>query len=181
MGTSPAQKERMAIRQRAFLDAYQTYGTITAAGKHASVARSEHYRWMKDDPEYAAAFREADEAAIELLETEARRRAMAGDEYSVLYRGQAISTRRRFSDGLLMFLLKAKRPEVYRERQVADGSTSAPTNNDAQARLLTQLSDDTLKRVYVDLARAVVDAPPETSRGANASGTPSAPRDTTRG
>jgi len=53
---------------------------------------------MKTDPHYAAAFEEAREMAAQHLEDEAVRRAMGG------------------SDTLLIFLLKAFKPEVYKER-----------------------------------------------------------------
>jgi len=173
MGTSPAQKERMAIRQRLFLDAYETYGTITAAGKEADVARSEHYRWLKEDPAYAAAFREAEEAAIELLETEARRRALAGEEHPIFYRGAEISKRRVMSDPLLMFLLRAKRPEVYRDRGAVDRSAQASPDADAQTHLLTRLSRETLEHALADLTDAGTDAP-DAPPGSDPSGTPSA-------
>ena len=75
----------------------------------ARVARSEHYRWLRYR-RYAARFREAEEHAIQALETEARRRAMVGIEKPIFYKGHAVTYVRAFSDGLLMFLLKAKRP-----------------------------------------------------------------------
>jgi hypothetical protein len=52
--------------------------------------------WRDDDPSFAAEWLDAAEAGIDLLEDEARRRAMAG------------------SDLLLIFLLRNRRPDVYR-------------------------------------------------------------------
>ncbi|CAN0502903.1 unnamed protein product, partial [Discosporangium mesarthrocarpum] len=42
-------------------------------------------------------------------------RAYHGVEETVWHRGEAVGTRRRYSDQLLMFLLRAHQPEVYRE------------------------------------------------------------------
>ncbi len=50
------------------------------------------------------------------MEDEARRRAVDGVEESVFYQGEQVSTVRRYSDTLLIFMLKARRPETYRER-----------------------------------------------------------------
>ena len=111
MGVSRTQRERVAIRQQAVLEAYEIYGTVAKACEVARVARSEHYRWLRNK-RYAARFREAEEHAIQALETEARRRAMVGIEKPIFYKGHAIAHIHSFSDGLLMFLLKAKRPDI---------------------------------------------------------------------
>ncbi len=67
MGVSRIQRERVAIRQQAVLEAYETYGTVAKACEVARVARSEHYRWLRNK-RYAARFREAEEHAIQALE-----------------------------------------------------------------------------------------------------------------
>ncbi len=87
------------------------------ACKAAGVGRSSHYRWLEKDPEYRAAFDLAKEDATDALEAEAHRRAVEGVEEQVgWYRGVAGGTVRRYSDVLLIFLLKSLRPERYRER-----------------------------------------------------------------
>ena len=86
MGVSRAQRERVALRQQAVLDAYEVYGTIAKACEVASVPRSEHYRWLKGK-RYAARFAEAEEQSIQALETEARRRALAGTERPLFHKG----------------------------------------------------------------------------------------------
>ena len=94
----------------------------------ARVARSEHYRWLRNR-RYAARFREAEEHAIQALETEARRRAMAGVDKPIFYKGQAVTCVRAFSDGLLMFLLKAKRPDIYRDRGPSGSGPVVPPHH----------------------------------------------------
>jgi hypothetical protein len=89
----------MTAKQRAFLAAFERVGTITEAARKARISRRDHCNWKKD-PEYAAAFDGAKEVAIEALESIARKRA---------------TRTRKPSDLLLIFMLKAARPEVYRD------------------------------------------------------------------
>lgn len=112
-----------AERKRAFLAAFSECGNLTKAGRLAQVDRRMHYVWMKD-PEYAEAFREAEEVAIENLEAEARRRAVEGlRKKKFNSKGEPIIdpetgeqyTEHDYSDTLLIFLLKGARPEKYRE------------------------------------------------------------------
>ncbi len=51
-----------------------------------------------------------------MLEDEAIRRASVGQEKPVYYQGRQIGTTHDPSDRLLIFLLQARLPEIYRER-----------------------------------------------------------------
>src|SRR5262245_40353683 len=88
--------------QRAVLAAYSRSGQVRAACVHAGVDRSMHYHWLKQDPAYHAAFHEAQAQAGDWLEEVAMQRATEGEHPS---------------DVLLIFLLKAAKPEKYREGQ----------------------------------------------------------------
>ena len=85
-------------KKSAFLAAFCECGNVSKSTKAAKINRTTHYQWLKDDPEYAAAFSEAEQIAVAELEDEARKRAMKG------------------SDLLMIFLLKHLKPERYRER-----------------------------------------------------------------
>jgi hypothetical protein len=112
--------KRLTPKQRAFLEAFACGGSIRLAAEAAKVSRRNHCRWIKSDPKYAEAFEDARERAIEAMVAEARRRAVEGVQEAVYYEGKVCGHRQRYSDNLLMFLLKAARPEVYAERaQVA--------------------------------------------------------------
>ena len=103
-------------KKRAFLAAFSEVGNITVAAEAADIHRRTHYDWMADDDEYAEAFHDAKEAAADRLEEEARRRAVQGVEEPVgWYQGSPGGTITRYSDTLLIFLLKGVRPEKYRE------------------------------------------------------------------
>ena len=67
-------------------------------------------------PSYRAEFEAAEVEATEVLEREAWHRATEGREEAVWFNGKRVGTVRKPSDLLLIFLLKAKKPEIYRER-----------------------------------------------------------------
>lgn len=110
-------QRKKALRQDAFLAAFASCGNISTAAILADVNRKEHYRWLEADPAYADRYEQANEQAADALEQEARRRAVEGVEEPVgWFQGQAGGTVRKYSDTLLIFLLKGARPEKYRER-----------------------------------------------------------------
>lgn len=83
--------------QGKFIASFRECGMVTEASKACGKNRATVYRERDRNEVFAAAWAEADEWVTEELEQEAKRRALAG------------------SDTLLMFMLKAKRPGVYRE------------------------------------------------------------------
>jgi hypothetical protein len=118
---------------RAFLEAYQRTGQVSAAAAHAGVSRMTHYRRLKTDRVYATAFRVAEEQVGQELEDEAIRRAVTGVKRPVTYRGKLVRVGRRilyqveYSDMLLLQLLRRFRPNLYREH-VTTETGSAPVN-----------------------------------------------------
>lgn len=113
--TLPQRKK--AARQDAFLAAFGGCGNISTAAKLTEIDRKEHYRWLESDPAYAERFKGATEEAADALEHEARRRAVEGVEEPVgWFQGQPGGYVKKYSDTLLIFLLKGARPEKYRER-----------------------------------------------------------------
>ena len=81
-----------------FLEKLRTSGNVGLSVKAAGVERSWPYKWRKAHPDFADAWEQAMQDATDVLEAEARRRS---DECE--------------SDVLLMFLLKAHRPEKFRD------------------------------------------------------------------
>lgn len=90
--------------------------TVRDAARTACVARCTAYRWRDDDPEFAEAWDDAIDAGTELMEREAIRRGMSGVSKPVFHKGQVCGHLQEYSDTLLIFMLKARRPHVYRER-----------------------------------------------------------------
>jgi adenine-specific DNA methylase len=98
-----------------FLEAFASGTTVVEACRLSGLATSTVYTMRKRDEEFAARWADALEQGTEMLEAEARRRAM------------------KSSDLLMIFLLKARRPEVYRERrEVMHSGSIGPSVEDLE-------------------------------------------------
>ena len=100
----------------AFLDALRQGLSVTAACKAAPMGLRTAYNLRSSDEAFKAAWDAAIEEGTDRLEDEARRRAFEGIEAPLVSAGKLVATTRRYSDRLLIFLLKSRRPEKYRER-----------------------------------------------------------------
>jgi hypothetical protein len=98
-----------------FLKALAETGLVIEAAKKAKVGRSTVYDERQRNEEFALKWAEIEEWTTEEMEQEARRRAVLGVEEPIYYKGELQGSVRKFSDTLLIFLLKARRPDVYRE------------------------------------------------------------------
>ena len=113
-GNNFQRDKKLASRKR-FLECFAQCGTLTEAAEKAKVDRNLHYVWMKD-PEYVETFEEARLRANDRLEQEALRRAVKGTEEQVFYQGEVCGKIRKFSDVLLIFLMKGAMPDKYRDQ-----------------------------------------------------------------
>ncbi len=104
-----------AKKKQQFLERLAATGNVTGCAEAFGLARPTLYRHRKEDSEFAESWDEAIELAVEVLEDEARRRGVEGVEEPVFYKGEICGTVRKYSDTLLIVLLKAHRPEKYRE------------------------------------------------------------------
>jgi hypothetical protein len=114
-------------RRVAFLQGLEQGMSAAGAAEAAGLSRSLVYRWRERDRAFAAAWRLAMEAGTDRLEDEAMRRALAGVEKPVFYRGEQVGVVRTYNDRLLMLLLQRRRPareadaeERFHETQEAD-------------------------------------------------------------
>lgn len=131
------------LKKPQFIEAYRRLGTITAAAEAAGVARGTHYEWLRNDPEYAAEFRQAEEAVADMLEREAIRRAVEGTERFVYHQGEVVGAERQFSDTLLIFLLKGHRPEKFKDRTQVTSEVTVHDGSEVDreiARLAAELA-----------------------------------------
>ena len=81
-----------------FIEVFAATGNVRLAASAAGVSRDAPYKRAQVSSSFAGAWLQAREDAVDILEAEARRRALST------------------SDTLLMFLLKSDRPDRYRER-----------------------------------------------------------------
>ena len=115
-------------KKEQFLKAFSETGNICKAADIAHINRERHYTWLKCDPDYPKLFDAAEVKAGDTLEAEAVRRAYEGIDEPVFYRGEACGTVRKYSDTLLIFLLKGAKPEKYKERSASTLSNPDGTN-----------------------------------------------------
>jgi hypothetical protein len=111
----------------AFLGALaETGGNVTAACKKAKLPRATAYEWRDEDE----AFRKDWDAALEIgtdaLEDEALRRARDGVKKPIYQQGKRVGYVQEYSDTLLIFMLKARRPDKFRERIQHSGDPNSP-------------------------------------------------------
>lgn len=99
-----------------FLTRLRKTANVTKSAIYAGMSRRALYDRRDSDEDFAAEWNGAVEEAVELLEEEARHRAQDGVLEPVFYQGKKVGRVRKYSDTLLIFLLKAHKPEKYRER-----------------------------------------------------------------
>lgn len=148
--------ERVPVWQKAFLTALAQTGVVRYAAEATRIARSQVYARRRSNPDFAAAFDLALDEAADLLELEARRRAVEGTEKPVYGRDAGpnagtveVGRVREYSDRLLEFLLKGWRPDKYRERH--DHRVEASI--DDQRRAVQQGAEALSKLPYEELLR----------------------------
>lgn len=91
-------------------------GCVAYAARAAKVDKARCYRLRESDSGFAEQWDAALEEATELLEAEAVRRARHGVRKPVYQGGILVGHVQEYSDTLLIFLLKAAKPEKYRDR-----------------------------------------------------------------
>src|SRR5204862_7540470 len=91
-------------------------GNVSKAAQSISISRNTAYEHKKADTDFAAAWDDIQDAVADAMEQELIRRSTKGYIEPVYYKGEIVGKIRKFSDRLLEFGLKGKRPEIYRER-----------------------------------------------------------------
>lgn len=100
----------------AYLEALPEYFTVTAALAKANVPMSQLRKWRELDGGFLVAEQDARNQLADRLEMEAIRRAFHGVKTPVYQGGLLAGHIQIFSDNLLMLMLKAVRPDKFRER-----------------------------------------------------------------
>lgn len=154
------------LKQTAFLTAFATLGNVTRAAEAAGCSRRVHSNWLRFDPSYRNRFLHARREACNALESEARRRAVAGVPEVQLYRGKPVFVYvdaagnicdvdartadpskhskvplmvRKYSDKLLALLLRANLPKKYGSRQ--HDTLAPPSTFKTRAELVEEVKE----------------------------------------
>lgn len=118
--TGNAAEYNHSRKMRIFVRTLAATGIISRAAARAGWTTSYAYKLRKDDAEFAAAWDNALEYSTDSVEMEARRRAVEGTMKPVYQQGKLVGHVREYSDSLLTTLLKAKRPNEFRENVKAE-------------------------------------------------------------
>jgi len=127
--------DQRAEAQAKFLQTFEQTANITVSARAARVSRTTVYHWLEHNGPFGLAFHQAEGVANDVLEAEAYRRAVSGVEKKrvIFYKGEQVGeeTVREYSDLLLIFIMKARMPDKYRETKVlqhtgADGRPEIP-------------------------------------------------------
>jgi hypothetical protein len=87
---------------------------VKRAARAANIKRGRHYDWLKTDPAYAKLYASIEERVTGLLEDTLVERALYGVEKVVTVAGKR-EVIRKFDSQLLIFLVKYRRPDKYRD------------------------------------------------------------------
>jgi hypothetical protein len=101
--------------------------TYAAAAAAIGAHRRTIIKWPVRDEEFAQRWNDAIEDGADTLEQDAIRRGCDGVERPVFYMGKVVGYTKEYSDYLLIKLLEAKRPAVYRARNI---SATPPESGD---------------------------------------------------
>ena len=140
-------------QKQLFLDALSRSGIIASACTAAGITRQTANNWRKADQDFDVAYDGAMRDAADLLEEEARRRAYEGVSTLKIV-GTGDNAREvyetRYSDQLMLALLKAKKPDEFADRTKAEisnpDSTLRPENAEQSAVRLAAILEEAKRR-----------------------------------
>jgi hypothetical protein len=151
-------------RREQFLKALAGTGIVSVSVQIAGTSRTRVYELRKRDTAFASAWDGAEEQAADALEAEAWRRAVDGVPEPLVSSGKVVRDDdgqplaiRRYSDNLLLALLKARRPERFKDRAVVEHDIAdglADRLEAARQRALAQVQG-TVPRLPLTLPRLV--------------------------
>jgi len=148
-GSKDVVKTKMQAKMRAFLDAYSILGNITKACKAAGVCHKTYrdyknrednlLEWRGLEVSFKDALPDALAEAVDGMEAEARKRATVGTQELVLHQGKPVMIaeldakgeptgkmvphmKSKYSDLLLIFLLKGALPNKYADHRTVDST-----------------------------------------------------------
>lgn len=114
--------------------------SIQRACRAAHISRGTYYRWLGEDEEWAKQVADAIDDGTDFYEDEARRRAVEGVSKMIVSAGRRMGYEQQYSDQLMQFMLKARRPEKYRENSTVDLNANINVAGAAE-RLASKLLD----------------------------------------
>lgn len=140
--------------QERFLEEYAKSGNKQYSASVANVSVRTIYNYMENDPDFLKEVEVAKQVAIQVLATEAHRRAM-GQE--ILDENGNVVGRRNASDKLLIFLLSSMSPDEYGHGAIAASQRRSGEEN-VGAQIIVTLPENFRGTLTVDPSNSFPDA-----------------------
>ena len=115
MATGGKRHEFTEEKREVFINALREGYTVVGAAKLAKANRQSFYDFKNENEAFAGKWDVAYEEGTDLLEAEAHRRGVEGVSKPVYQGGKLVGHVQEYSDTLLIFTLKARRPGKYRD------------------------------------------------------------------
>jgi len=128
---------------------------VSRACEVIGISRQTAYMERQRNEDFAIAWADVEERTTETMEREAYRRAVEGVTEPLVSAGKHVTDVQSYSDRLLEFMLKSRRPEKYRDRVDVNHSGQV----DQRVRVdLTRLDDSELESLEKLTAKMDADA-----------------------
>ena len=102
-------------KKKDFLDALAQTANVSKSCEMVNLKRRRVYRWRDADEQFAKLWADAEELGVRAMEDECVRRGVDGTPKPVFHKGEVCGHIQEYSDVLLIFMLKSKRPHIYRD------------------------------------------------------------------
>jgi hypothetical protein len=99
-----------------WLDTFRWCGMVSMTCELMGISRQTAYAERQRNEDFAVAWADIEEETTEAMEREAYRRAVEGVTTPMVSAGKHVTDVQNYSDRLLEFMLKSRRPEKYRDR-----------------------------------------------------------------
>lgn len=142
-----------AERRARFLEVLSETANVSSAAKASKISRKTWYEHRAANAGFKAQWDEAMELGTDGLEDEATRRGREGTLKPVYQQGRKVGEVREYSDTLLIFMLKARRPEKFKDR-----SAQELTGKDGGPVQVSTATDDLISRISRIAARSGANA-----------------------
>lgn len=118
--------DEVALYKAKMVSGVARHGTPYGAAKAIDLNHSTHCHWLRTDPEYRQAVRDSMELHTEILEDAAIRKSLDGSVRPKYHRGELVGYEVVHHDQMHMFMMKGRRPEVYRSGKMAADAATVP-------------------------------------------------------
>lgn len=145
-------------KQKFLAKLLSTAGNVAKASKAAGISRSAAYEHKTADADFSQSWDNIINEVADVMEEEVYRRGTKGVLEPVFYKGEMVAKIRKYSDRLLEFALKGKRPDVYRERFDVNQNVTGSLDLNIQATINQVYGDGDDAEQTADTASAELDA-----------------------